>query len=207
MMSTVVAELFVPRGQGATFEADQGQIVRLVQPQGGGQVVDLIPFNRDNPDERLWSSKTISYSGLHPRLGDQLISTGPWERPLMTIVGDTLPREPTPGGALFHDVMGCCSIKAHVRNYGPRFSQRGCHETMSEAVAKHGIPPHFVQDAFNAFMRTGFDTKRWNEPSDAKEGDYVELRAEQDLLIVVSCCQGKSSKVDSKGIKIEVVSE
>jgi uncharacterized protein YcgI (DUF1989 family) len=72
-------------------------------------------------------------------------------------------------------------------------------------VAVFGIPAHHVEDTFNLFMRTGFvNGFPFHEPSDAAENDYVELRAEKDVVIAISTCQGRSSQPHSRGIRIEI---
>ena len=206
MSSTPIDEFVIPRGTGKAFAVEKGRLVRLVQVEGGGQVADLTVFNRNNLDERLWGPKTAWEHGTNLTVGAPLLSTGPWEEPLLTVVADTLPREPTPRGARYHDViLSCCSRKSHMRRYGPGAREPGCHDLLSEAVAPFGIPPHYVDDTFNVFMRTGFANGfPFHEPSEAAEGDYVELRAEKDLVIAISACQGRSSKPHSRGLRIEI---
>jgi uncharacterized protein len=207
MAYTAIQDMHVRRGQGVALNLRQGQLIRITQPGPGGQVVDLTVLNAENHHERLWGSKTAWEHGVHLTTGAVLLSTGPWERPLMTITADTLSREPTANGTLFHDVMaGCCSSKSHVRRYGLDPTLLGCFEVIAGALASFGVPPDFVQDVFNPFMRTGvLENRLFHEPSDAAEGDYVELRAEMDVLVAMSCCQGRSSKADSNGVLVAVL--
>jgi uncharacterized protein YcgI (DUF1989 family) len=202
----MIEQFDIPRGTGRAFTVDRGRLVRLVQLEGGGQVADLIVFNRSNPAERFWPAKTAWDYGTNISVGAALLSTGPSEEPLMTIVADSLPREPTPKGARYHDVMlACCSRKSHMRKYGAQMSEPGCWDMLSEAVAPYGIPGHHVDATLNGFMLTGFaDGKAFHEPSLAAEGDYVELRADKDLIVAISSCQGRSSKPGSKGLRIQV---
>jgi uncharacterized protein YcgI (DUF1989 family) len=206
MANTTMEETHIPRGEGTAFSVRQGQLVRITQTAPGGQVVDLTVLNAQNHHERLWGSKTAWEHGVHLTTGAVLLSTGPWERPLMTITADTLSREPTAKGTLFHDVMaGCCSSKSHVRRYGSDPAVPGCFETIAGALARFGVPPDFVQDVFNPFMRTGvLDNHLFHEPSDATEGDYVELRADMDVLVAMSCCQGRSSMAGSNGVVVTI---
>jgi uncharacterized protein YcgI (DUF1989 family) len=199
-------EFVIPRGTGKAFQVDKGRLVRLTQREGGGQVADLVAYNRHNTDERFWATKTAWDYGTNLTTGARLLSTGPWEEPLMTIVADSLTTQPTAKGARYHDVMlACCSRKSHVRKYGPQMSEPGCWDMLSEALAPHGIPGHQVDCTFNGFMLTGFVNGRaFHEPCEAKEGDYVELRADKDLIVGISSCQGRSSKPDSKGLRIQI---
>lgn len=206
MNTTPIEQFDVARGTGKAFTVDKGRLVRLIQIEPGGQVVDLTVFNRNNPDERLWGPKTAWEHGTNLSVGALLLSTGPWEEPLLAVVGDSLPREPTAKGARYHDViLGCCSRKSHLRRYGSQESEPGCHDLLSAAVAAYGIPPHYVHDTFNLFMRTGYANGfPFHEPSEASPGDFVELRAEKDVIIAVSTCQGHSSQPDSRGLRIEI---
>ena len=199
-------EFIIERGVGKAFEVNEGQLVRMVQCEGGGQVADLVVFNSKRTDERLWAAKTVWDYGTHISVGGRLLSTGPWEEALMTVVADSLPREPTAKGARYHDmVLACCSRKSHIRKYGPEMSKPGCWDTLSEALAPYGIPGHHVDCTFNGFMLTGFiDGRAFHEPSQAKEGDYVELRADKDVIVGITPCQGRSSKPGSKGLLIQI---
>lgn len=206
MVQDTESRTHVPRGEARAFSLRKGQLIRLTQIAPGGQVIDLTVINPENHHERLWGSKTAWEYGVHPTTGALLLSTGPWERPLLAIVADTLTREPTERGALYHDVMaGCCSTKSHIRRYGPDQTLPGCFDVMADAVAPYGVPPDFIQDVFNPFMRTGVaDNHLFHEPSEAVEGDYVEMRAEMDVLVVMSACQGRSSKAGANGLMVTV---
>lgn len=198
-------DFVIPYGTAKAFEVDARQVMRLTQLDGGGQVADVLPFSRENPGERLWASKTFRDFGLHPTVGARLMSTGPWERVMMTITADTLTREPTSRGTYFHDVVGCCSRKTLIERYGPDYSRPGCFEGLATAVEPHGIPAYLIHDCFNAFMRTAFTPENWFlEPSDAREGDYIELRAEMDLLMAISACPGGSTRQGARGLRVQL---
>ena len=196
----------IPRGSARAFTVERGQRLRLVQPAPGGQVADLTAFNRQDPRQRLWGSRTAWRFGVHMTTGCQLISTGPWEEPLLSVTRDSLTRAPTPTGARFHDVlMGCCSRRLLVQLWGPEYDRPGCHDLLAQAVGRFGLPPDYVQDTWNVFMRTGFEDGRpFLEPTDAATGDYVEIRAEQDLIVAISACQGRSSQPNSTGLRVEL---
>jgi uncharacterized protein YcgI (DUF1989 family) len=195
----------IAKGRAGVFNVDTGQVLRLVQLDGGGQVVDVLPFNREDLGEHLWGSKTAIAFGLHPTVGAQLVSVGPRERALMTIVGDSLTREPSTGGFRFHDVLCCCSKRTIVRRFGPAQERPGCFDLLCEVLQPLGVPAYAVHDCYNPFMRTGYNgERRTYEVSDAPAGSYVELRAEMDLVVAISSCPGASSRTDAKGIRVEV---
>jgi uncharacterized protein YcgI (DUF1989 family) len=55
-------------------------------------------------------------------------------------------------------------------------------------------------------MTTGCDDQRrlFYVPSEAKKDDFVELYAEIDAIVAISCCPGASSGPTSHGLSIEV---
>jgi uncharacterized protein len=206
MSGVADVQIHLPRGEARAVSLRGGQLLRLTQLAPGGQVIDLTVLNSQNPHERLWGSKTAWEYGVHLTTGALLLSTGPWERPLLSITADTLTREPSSRGTLYHDVMaGCCSAKSQVRRYGRDEEVSGCFDVLAAAVEPFGVPADYVQDVFNPFMRTGVSENRlFHEPSAAVAGDYVELRAEMNVLVAMSACQGRSSQPDSDGVMITV---
>ena len=199
-------QIHLPRGEARAVSLRKDQLLRLTQLAPGGQVIDLTVLNSENPHERLWGSKTAWEYGVHLTTCALLLSTGPWERPLLFLVADTLTREPSARGTLYHDVMaGCCSAKSQVRRYGRNQEVPGCFDVLAASLEPFGVPADFVQDVFNPFMRTGVsDNRLFHEPSEAIEGDYIELRAEMDVVVAMSACQGRSSKPDADGVMITV---
>ncbi len=202
------SSFLIPRGEARAFTVDQGQRVRLVQPAPGGQVGDLLVYNRKRPREGLWGAHTAWRFGVHLTTGAQLISTGPGEPSLATVTGDSLTREPTPGGARFNDVlMSCCSTQLLKQLWGPAYDRPGCYELLSGAIATMGLTPDYITWCWNVFMRTGFkDGMPFLEPTDTVTGDFIELRADQDVICAISSCHGRSSRPESAGLRVEIQS-
>jgi uncharacterized protein YcgI (DUF1989 family) len=65
------------------------------------------------------------------------------------------------------------------------------------------LGPEYVHNAFNMFMFTAItdDDRTFFDPSDAREGDFIELRAEIDCLIAISACPGRSSGPGATGLQ------
>ncbi len=194
----------IPYGEGRGFIVRAGQILRVKQPEGGKQVGDFNAWNLADPRERFWASRTAIYHGMHVSTGDHLESTWPGERPMFTILEDTIRRRSTAKGALQQDVvLGRCSQKYRFRRYGE--DRPGCQETLAAAIAPFDLGPEHVHDAFNLFMPTGLDGDRFFlEESDAQEGDYVDLQAEIDCLVAISACTGRCTAPDAHGLLVEI---
>ena len=63
MTTTPVKEAFIPKGEAQLFEVDRGQVMRLVQVQGGGQVADVLPF-----EEAADAHRRVEAGGLRGRI-------------------------------------------------------------------------------------------------------------------------------------------
>ena len=195
----------IRRGDGRAFPVGIGQILRIAQATGGGQVGDVNAWNREDPREQFYGARTAGYHGMHVTTGDQLWSTWPGERPMFTILHDTVAGRRSPRGALQHDVLlGRCSRKVRLWRYGS--DTPGCQEILAAAIEPFGLGPDKVHDAFNAFMYTGIDAddRTFFDPSDALESDFIELRAEIDCLVAISACPGRSSAPQATGLICEI---
>lgn len=196
----------IPRGEGRAFSVLAGQVLRIGQRPGGGQVGDLNAWNLHDRTEAFHGARTAGYHGMHLTKGDQLWSTPPGERPLFTIIEDTVNRRRSPRGALQHDVLlGRCSRKIRLWRYGS--DTPGCQEILAAAIEPFGLRPEHVHNAFNAFMYTGIDEndRTFFDPSDALESDYLDLRAELDCLVAISACPGRSSSPEATGLACTIL--
>jgi uncharacterized protein YcgI (DUF1989 family) len=191
--ATGTQRTFIPFAEGRAMVVRTGQVLRVRQPEGGGQVGDLNAWNLDDPRERFWGSRTALYHGAHVTTGDQLHSTWPGERAIMTLVEDSVAGRRSARGALQHDVvLGRCSQRYRARRYGPEQDTPGCQELLAAAIEPFDLGPEHVHDALNLFMATGIDAddRFFFDPSHARERDFVDLRAEIDCLVAISCCPG-----------------
>lgn len=198
-------QVIIPFGEGRAFRLQAGRTLYVRQRERGGQVGDLNVWNLADTREHLWSSRTALYHGMHLTTGDQLHSTWPGERPILSIVEDTIAGRRSKRGALQHDILGGrCSQKYREKRYGK--STPGCQELLAGAVASFGLGPEHVHDAFNLFMNTGIDPDDglFLEVTDARPGEFIALRAEIDCLIAISSCPGMCTATDATGLLCEV---
>lgn len=199
---------YVPKLTGRAIRVGKHDVLRITCPDGP-QVCDFNAFCATDPAEHFWSGRTRTLQGSHMKVGRQLWSTEPRMRPMMTLITDTVPRRQLPYNAATHDLIYArCSNRAVELKTGKK-GQPNCNDNLKKALEEIGFPSTYVHDAFNIFMTTGHDNDHrlfWL-PSEARKGDFVELYAEIDLIIAVSCCPGGSSGSISHGLLLEVFSQ
>jgi uncharacterized protein YcgI (DUF1989 family) len=102
----LVERFVLPIRSGRAWEVPAGYLCRISTPEGP-QVGDLNVWNRHNPRERLWASRTRQLQAAHVTRYDRLWSTLPYLRPLLTVVADSLESYGEDGdGGRVHDLLG-----------------------------------------------------------------------------------------------------
>jgi hypothetical protein len=169
-----------------------GHVFRILTPEGP-QVGDLNLWNRHNPRERLWASRTRQLQAAHVSVFDRLWSTLPYLRPIATITSDSLKDYGIDEfGGRIHDLLGTrCDPYVNRMLTGEDFDFH-CHSNLVRAVAPHGLTEFDVHDVLNVFQCTGLNQadKYFMRASPAKTGDHLEFFAEIDLLCALSTCPG-----------------
>jgi uncharacterized protein YcgI (DUF1989 family) len=102
-------------------------------------------------------------------------------RPLLAIVADSY---------VGHDTIGgCCSAPSNKMLYGVE-NVPGCRENFLEALTEHGMGRRDIVPNINLFMEVPVSQDADCEIATgrSKPGDYVDMRAEQDVLVALSNC-------------------
>ena len=196
----------VPARTGKAFTVEQGQVLRVACHEDT-QVADFDVFNRDNPKEAFSASQSRAIHGSHLTTGDRLWSHPIYQRPMMTIIADTVGPARTPEGAKSHDLLfGPCDEKLYRRATG-KANLPNCRDNIAKAIAEFGLTPEDVHDPLNIFMLTGLEPsgKLFYRDPLARRGDYMEFYAEMNCLCAISACPGKSSGPHPGGLKIEIL--
>ncbi len=178
----LIDDTVVPPRAPWSIQMNRGQKLRLVDLDGQ-QAVDFLCFGahryRDQV-ERYHMPNTIKI----PR--QVMLTTGSilysqFARPMMTVIADSC------GG---HDtIFGCCSFDVDRVRYGA-VNQESCQRNFERELAVHGLGPEHVVPNVNWFMNVpiGLDGHAEIVDSQSRPGDHVDLRAEMDLLVVLSNC-------------------
>ncbi len=170
----------VEAGEAVLTHARAGQRV-VVEDPFGGQVGDLFAFVADDPTEHLSASHTRSaLRRLFPAVGESFYTTA--RRPILTIESDT-----SPG---VHDLLIAACDAERYRQLGADEGHRSCADNLAGALAPLGIELTVVPQPVNVFMNTpptADGTIAYGE-SPSAAGDQLVLRAELDVVVVLSAC-------------------
>lgn len=188
----LVENFIVPIRSGRAWEVPAGHVCRIVTIEGP-QVADLNIWNRHDPRERFWASRTRQLQAAHVSRYDRLWSNLPFLRPMATITGDSLESYGVDAqGGRVHDLLGTrCDPYVNRMLTGEDFDFH-CHSNLVRSVLPFGLTEFDVHDVLNVFQLTGLNDhdQYWMGGCPAKVGDYFEFFAEIDLLCALSTCPG-----------------
>lgn len=173
------SEILIPGGHGRAFEVRKGQLLQIVDVEGQ-QVADLFAFNLHDHHERLSPPHTrTSLRSLTIKVGDVFRSS--LRNPVFKVVEDT---------AKSHDLLiAACDERRYLVDYGVS-EHRSCVANCEEVLAPYGISRDLLLEPFNIFQSTRIeaDGTLVQQTSPTKAGDYILLRAEMDVIAVISAC-------------------
>ncbi|KAI1628868.1 hypothetical protein EDD37DRAFT_615405 [Exophiala viscosa] len=170
----------VPAARGFAFEVKASSHFRIVDLHGQ-QVVDFMawasPYSPSATCEHFSTSYTrYALGGLAtPKVGECLYTNR--DRKMFTLMDDTVKT---------HDLLYmACNPGFYERENQP--GHRSCATNVAEAMEPWGMK-HWseVIDPFNVFQNTPYYTLKALNCS--KPGDYLEMRAEMDVVCAVSSC-------------------
>ena len=157
----------------------RGEILRVIDLEGS-QAVDFLCYAAADPAERYHAPNTLKAAGTTALTTGHVLYSD-LARPLFTIVADSF-------GA--HDTLGgCCSVPSNRMLYGVE-DVPGCRENFLAALAGHGLGRRDVVPNVNLFMEFPVSGTPGGAiaPGRSQPGETVDLRAETDVLAVISNC-------------------
>ncbi|WP_246516385.1 DUF1989 domain-containing protein [Salicibibacter cibarius] len=172
-------EIFIPPYEGRSVELKVGDELVLIDVEGK-QVGDFVCFNKHDIEEYVSPvHMRASLSSIRLKEGDGLYSNK--RRPLMEFVQDTVGK---------HDFFfPACDYYRYKMDFGNE-DHPNCHDNLKIALENHGIHPVKIPDPINWFMNNVLDELgdyTIQEPL-SKPGDYIRLRATEDVVIACSTC-------------------
>ena len=173
----------LPAGDGWMHEIKRGQTFRIVDLEGN-QAVDTLFYNAHDFSERYSAQNTIrEQGGIYLTTGTKLMSSE--GNPLATIVADTCGRHDTLGGA-------CSAESNQVRYALEKRSMHSCRDSFMLAISRwgRGVTKCDITHNINFFMNVPVTPDGQLSFADgvSEAGRYVEMRAEMDLVCLISNC-------------------
>ena len=183
-LARTLLDLRIGAGTAAAYRVKAGDFIQVIDVDGR-QCSDFQAFHAhdleagaeyaiDPTTTRTLMGTASPGPGLHSRFFDAR------QRPLVEVVRDTVGRHDT--------FMLACSAKYYEDMGYP--GHPNCSANFNLALAPHGVAPRIGWPAINFFYNTiyqGDDSITLDEPW-SRPGDYVLLRALEDLVCVSSAC-------------------
>ena len=177
----VLLDEVVPARAPWTAVVRKGQTLRIVDLEGN-QAVDFLMYALDDDAERYSAQDTIAaQQNIFLRTGARLLSNE--GRLMATITGTSVAYHDTIGGA--------CSCESNTLRYGHHTKgQHACVENFLQGNARWGRGKRDMVSNINWFMNVPVEADGALGIVDgiSAPGLYVDIRAEMDLVAVVSNC-------------------
>lgn len=173
----------VPAGEPFMRFVEAGQYVRILDLEGN-QAVDTLFYNAHDSEERYSANDTIRAQGnIYLTTGTRLMSS--YNNPMLTITADTCGRHDTLGGA--------CSAESNTVRYAlDKRHMHSCRDSFLLKLAEwdNGMGKRDLSSNINFFMNVPVTPEGGLTFEDgiSEAGRYVEMRAEMDVLILISNC-------------------
>eukprot|EP00439_Symbiodinium_sp_Y106_P088375 s1_g911.t1 len=162
----------------------RGETFRILDLEGN-QAADTLFYSADDPTERYSAVDTIREQGnVYLTAGTKLLSTE--GSVMLEIVADTCGRHDTLGGA-------CATESNTVRYAHDTKCMHACRDSWLLAVAEneeYGMSKRDITHNINFFMNVPVTPEGGLTFEDgiSAPGKYVEMRAEMDVLVLISNC-------------------
>lgn len=182
-----VVDEICPAGEPWVRTLKRGQTFRIVDLEGN-QAVDTLFFRAEDPLERYSAADTIRIQ-RQLYLGNGSILYSNFGNAMLTIVADTCGRHDTLGGA--------CSAESNMTRYAlEKYPMHSCRDNFLHALAHEvdceriGLSKRDLSSNINFFMNVPVTEAGGLEFVDgiSAPGKYVEMRAEMDVLVLISNC-------------------
>lgn len=178
-----IYDYVIPAGEPWMETVKKGQTLRIVDLDGN-QAVDTLLYSAENEEDRYSAQDTIREQGnIYLTVGSKLLSIH--QHVLATITADTCGRHDTLGGA-------CAAESNSVRYAIDKKYMHSCRDSFLHALARCDchMSKRDITSNINFFMNVPVtpEGRLTFEDGISASGKYVELQAEQDVIVLISNC-------------------
>jgi urea carboxylase-associated protein 1 len=181
LTGSVIHDEIVPARAPWMHRVNAGETLRMVDLEGN-QAIDFLLYAAADDTERYSAQDTMAaQANIFLREGSILLSNE--GRPMMTIVASAVDYHDTIGGA--------CSCESNTLRYGHHTkAQHACVDNFLEANLRAGRGKRDIVSNINFFMNVPVEADGALGIVDgiSAPGLSVDLRAEMDVIVVVSNC-------------------
>ena len=178
---TIIHDAIVPARAPWLHQVAAGQTLRIVDLEGN-QAVDFLLYAAEDDAERYSAQDTVA-AQANLFLREDTVLRSNEGRAMMTIVATTVEYHDTIGGA--------CSCESNTLRYGHHTkAEHACVENFLEANLLEGRGKRDIVSNINFFMNVPVEPDGSLGIVDgiSAPGMSVDLRAEMDVIVVVSNC-------------------
>jgi urea carboxylase-associated protein 1 len=157
----------------------RGQVL-TIKDTHGQQAVDFLCYDADNTADRYSATNTVKVQG-NVYVGNGTVLYADSGKPLLTVIEDTVGRHDT--------IYGCCSNPNNKLRYDVETTE-SCYTNFTQELQKHGMDVTSIVPNVNWFMSVPVlgDGSAGVAEAALKPGSYVKLRAQCNVLAVLSNC-------------------
>jgi urea carboxylase-associated protein 1 len=157
----------------------KGTVLRIVDLEGC-QAVDTLIYDAADTAIRYNAANTVKLAG-NIYLTKGCVLYDDLAQPLMTIIEDTVGRHDTLGGN--------CSREINMVRYG-KTAPTSCRDNFIKVMGELGMSARDLPANINFFMNVPVTAEGRIAIVEglSKPGDFVDLRADRDVLVVISNC-------------------
>lgn len=183
--------ILIPAREGRAVRVPANAVFRIVDVEGQ-QVGDLFAFSAHDVGEYASAEHTrAGVLRLFPRVGEAFLTNR--RRPILMLVADD-----SPG---VNDMLIAACDPERYRLLGATGWHASCQENLRHAMAGLDHPSVEVPQPINLFMNVPIasDGALGFQPARSRPGDSVTLRAEMDVIVVLSACPQDLNPINGPG--------
>lgn len=190
----------LPPQTGLAFTVKKGEVIRIIDTDGE-QVSDLVCFAQNDSSEYFSSGRTVDYNNrLFLTEGHMLYSNR--SRPMLRITADHAGKHSC--------LYAPCSQEMFEISYGATEPHPNCLDNLNMNLAAYEVNADHIAAPFNIFLNVSISEngELGILPPRTKAGDFIELRAEMDLIVgITACSAGACNNYHCTAIDVEIYSD